>query len=234
MSNLRLQGVSAGYGRTPVLRGVDLEAREGSTVALLGANGAGKSTLLRVAAGLLRPSAGQVWLDGQRIDHLAAYSRMKLGLCLLTEVSQGIFRQLTVRENLAMFCGGKRVAEGIERAAAAFPVLGQRLAQQAGSLSGGQQQMLNVARALITDTHTILADELSLGLAPVVVDEIFDVVKRLRDEGRTLLVVEQYVARALEIADYVYILHKWSVAFAGDPHQCRNEHVFEQYLGSVA
>jgi len=234
VSGLRLQGVDAGYGRTPVLRGVDLEAGEGRTVALLGANGAGKSTLLRVAAGLLRPSAGQVWLDGRRVDHLPEYARMKLGLCLLTEVSQGIFRQLTVRENLAMFCGGKRVSEGVDRAAAAFPVLGQRLTQQAGSLSGGQQQMLNVARALIADAPTILADELSLGLAPVVVDEIFDVVKRLRDEGRTLLVVEQYVARALEIADDVYILHKGRVAFAGDPRQCRNEHVFEQYLGSVA
>lgn len=234
MSGLSLKAVNAGYGRTPVLRGVDLEAQEGTSVALLGANGAGKSTLLRVAAGLLRLSAGEVWLDGRRVDHLPEYARTKLGLCLLTEVSQGIFRQLTVRENLAMFSGGKRLGEGIDRAAAAFPVLGHRLGQRAGSLSGGEQQMLNVARALITDAPVILADELSLGLAPVVVDQIFDVVNRLRDEGRTLLIVEQYVSRALEIADYVYILHKGKVAFAGDPGHCRHEQVFRQYVGSVA
>jgi branched-chain amino acid transport system ATP-binding protein len=146
-----------------------------------------------------------------------------------------IFRSLTVRENLAMYAGGHDVDRAVERAATAFPVLGQRLTQPAGTLSGGEQQMLALSRALIVDGRVILADELSLGLAPVIVDEIFQVVDSLRSEGRSLLIVEQFVSRALDIADYVYILHKGTVAFVGEPDQCRqDERLFAQYVGSVA
>ena len=168
------------------------------------------------------------------MEDLPDHARMKLGLSFLTEVNQGIFRQLTVRENLAMFARGKDVPGAIERAVSAFPILGERLSQEAGSMSGGQQQMLSVCRALIVDAPVILADELSLGLAPVIIDEIYEVVARFRAEGRSLLLVEQYVARALALADYVYILHKGRVAFVGEPEQCRQQHIFEQYVGSVA
>jgi branched-chain amino acid transport system ATP-binding protein len=241
---LELRSVSAGYGRATVLRNVSLTVPAGRTVALLGANGAGKTTLLRAAAGLNRATAGEIRLGGERIDHLAEHARSRLGLCLVPE-GHAIFRSLSVRENLAMFHGGGRprtpghrgrnLDEAIERAATAFPLLGERLGQTAGTLSGGQQQMLALSRAIITDARVILADELSMGLAPVVVDEIFRVVDQLRSEGRSLLIVEQFVARALDIADYVYILHKGSVAFVGEPEQCRAEGaLFEKYVGSVA
>jgi branched-chain amino acid transport system ATP-binding protein len=230
---LRLEGVCAGYGRTSVLHGVDLAVPEGQAVALLGANGAGKSTLLRVAAGLLRPSAGQVLVRGEPVEARPAYRRSRAGVCLIPE-GRGIFRQLSVRENLAMFAGGRQVARAVDRAVATFPVLGERLGQEAGTLSGGQQQMLAVARALVRDAELILADELSVGLAPVVVDEIFAAVAALKDAGHSLLVVEQYIDRALAVADHVFILHKGRVVFSGGPEQCLDHHVFDRYMGSVA
>jgi branched-chain amino acid transport system ATP-binding protein len=234
MKALEFCGVSAGYGRATVLRGVSLAVPQGKTVALLGANGAGKTTLLRTAAGLLRPTAGEIRLGGERVEHLPEHARSKLGMCLVPE-GHAIFRSLTVRENLAMYAGGHDVAVAVDRAATAFPVLGQRLTQAAGTLSGGEQQMLALSRALIADARVILADELSLGLAPVIVDEIFRVVDGLRREGRSLLIVEQFVSRVLDIADYVYILHKGSVAFVGEPDQCRHdERLFAKYVGSVA
>jgi branched-chain amino acid transport system ATP-binding protein len=230
---LRLTGVRAGYRRSEVLHGVDLLVPPGAAVALLGANGAGKSTLLRVAAGLLPATGGSVWFGEERIDRLSTHERTRRGLCLIPE-GRAIFRQLTVRQNLAMQVGGKGVDAGVDRAVAAFPMLGDRLGQVAGTLSGGQQQMLAVARALVTDPAVVLADELSVGLAPVVVDEIFEAVATLRAAGRSLLIVEQYVDRALAVADYVYILHKGRIAFVGEPAQCRAEDVYQQYLGSVA
>ena len=230
---LRLTGVRAGYRRSEVLHGVDLLVPPGAAVALLGANGTGKSTLLRVAAGLLPATGGSVWFGEERIDRLSTHERTRRGLCLIPE-GRAIFRQLTVRQNLAMQVGGKGVDAAVDRAVAAFPMLGERLGQVAGTLSGGQQQMLAVARALVTDPAVVLADELSVGLAPVVVDEIFEAVAALRAAGRSLLIVEQYVDRALAVADYVYILHKGRIAFVGEPAQCRAEDVYQQYLGSVA
>jgi branched-chain amino acid transport system ATP-binding protein len=228
---LRLDDLRAGYGRTEVLHGVDMVVPPGSAVALLGANGAGKSTLLRVTGGLLPARSGTISFGGDRIDETPAHERSRRGICLIPE-GRAIFRQLTVRENLAMHVGGKAVERAIDRAVAAFPMLGGRLDQIAGTLSGGQQQMLAVARALVTEPQVVLADELSVGLAPVVVDEIFAAVDVLRREGRSLLLVEQYVDRALAVADYVYILHKGSVVFVGEPAQARNEDIFSQYLGT--
>ena len=240
---LRLQGVCAGYGRTEVLHSVDLAVPTGATVALLGANGAGKTTLLHTVAGLLRPSAGEILVDGSPVQADPAWRRTRSGLCLIPE-GRGIFRQLTVRENLAMFHGGghprttgpggRDPTAAIAAAVDAFPILEERLRQVAGTLSGGQQQMLAVARALASDAPLILADELSVGLAPVIVDEIFAAVARLRAEGRTLLIVEQYVDRALSVADYVYILHKGRIAFVGDPIDCQQQQIFDQYLGTPA
>jgi branched-chain amino acid transport system ATP-binding protein len=233
MRALYLKGVTAGYGRTVAIRDVDLVVPEGKAVALLGANGAGKSTLLNTAAGLIRPSSGEIWLGGRRVDHLPVHGRNRLGLCLIPE-GHAIFRGLTVRENLAMYADGRPLQEAIDRAADAFPILGERLGQEAGTLSGGQQQMLALSRAMLIDAKVVLADELSMGLAPVIVDEIYEVVERFRRDGRSLVIVEQFVGRALQLADYVYILHKGKVAFVGEPEQCRQEHVFEHYLGSVA
>lgn len=231
---LRLEGIHAGYGRVEVLRDVDLVVPDGSVVALLGANGAGKTTLLKVAAGFLRPGRGTVTFAGRRVTQRRPYERARAGLCLLPE-GRGIFPRLTVQENMAMQVGGRKVDAAIERATSSFPVLGSRLTQLAGTLSGGEQQMLSVARALVTDPKIVLADELSVGLAPVVVDEIFDVaIASLRSRGCSLLIVEQYVERVLDIADYVYLLHKGSVVFVGEPDQCVGDGLFERYLGGAA
>jgi branched-chain amino acid transport system ATP-binding protein len=229
---LRLEGIRAGYGRTEVLHGIDLVVPEASTVAMLGPNGAGKSTTLRVAAGLIRPTDGRVVVDEEPVQDQPAHVRSRRGLCLIPE-GRGIFRQLSVRENLAMYANGD-VSTAIDRAVAAFPVLGERLSQTAGTLSGGQQQMLSMTRALVSDARIVLADELSVGLAPVIVDEIFAAVQQLQRDGRSLLIVEQYVNRVLEVANYVYILHKGRVAFVGEPEQCQDSTIFERYLGSVA
>ncbi|MDQ1515310.1 MAG: branched-chain amino acid transport system ATP-binding protein [Actinomycetota bacterium] len=229
---LALENIHAGYGRFEVLHGVDLRVPPGKTVALLGANGAGKTTLLKAAAGLVPTTAGQITLDGVRVERIPPQKRARRGLMLIPE-GRGIFRDLTVRENLAMFAGRRSVSEAIERAVAAFPVLDGRLGQRAGSLSGGQQQMVAVSRALIADARVILADELSVGLAPVVVDEIFEAVNVLRAEGRSLVIVEQYVDRVLDVADYVYVLHKGRVALVGEPEQCRRDAVFDQYIGAA-
>ena len=229
---LRLEQVSAGYGRVEVLRGVDLVVPQGSVVALLGANGAGKSTALKVAAGLLPARSGRVLLDGADVTKVPVHARATRGLCLIPE-GRAIFRHLTVRENLEMQVGRRALNGTVERAVGTFPRLGQRMGQVSGTLSGGEQQMLAVARALVTDPALVMADELSVGLAPVVVDEILSAVESLRSHGVSLLIVEQYVERVLDIADYVYILHKGSVAFVGEPSQCRGS-VFERYVGGVA
>ena len=227
---LALEGIRAGYGRVSVLHGLDLAVEGGSTVALLGANGAGKSTTLKVAAGLVRPSSGHVRLGGQSVERLRPHRRA--GVCLIPE-GRGIFRQLSVRQNIAMQVGGRGVADAIDVMVEHFPVLGGRLSQPAGMLSGGQQQMLALTRALVTDPALVMADELSVGLAPVVVDEIFVAVEALRRRGTAILVVEQYVERILGIADVVYVLHKGRVVFRGAPSACRDE-LFEQYIGAAS
>ena len=231
-ANLRFEGVTAGYGTTQVLYGVDLDVPAGKAVALLGANGAGKTTLLKVGAGVLRPFSGHLYVDDRDVTRQSPHGRAREGVCLIPE-GHGIFRQLSVKENLAMYVQGKKVRDAIEKSASFFPVLGQRLNQDAGTLSGGQQQMLAVSRALCTDAQIILADELSLGLAPVIIDEIFAAIEALLAEGRSLLLVEQYAERALSIASYVYILSKGTVVFQGTPEECITEDVFARYVGSA-
>jgi branched-chain amino acid transport system ATP-binding protein len=229
---LRLDGIRAGYDGVEVLRGVDLIVPSGATVALVGANGAGKTTLLRVAAGLLPIRSGRVDLDGRDLSGEPPHRRVRRGLCFVPE-GGGIFRPLTVGENIAMYAQGREVATATETVLQTFPALERFLDVEAGRLSGGQQQMLALSRALVTAATTVLADELSMGLAPVVVDEIFEVIGRLRSVGRSLLLVEQYVDRVLDIADYVYLLHKGEVVLVGEPEQCRHSEVFDRYLGVV-
>jgi branched-chain amino acid transport system ATP-binding protein len=228
--SLQLRGVRAGYGRTEVLHEVGLTVPAGAAVALLGSNGAGKTTLLKTVAGLVPIAGGDVVWRGSSLRGRSPHRRVSAGICLIPE-GRGIFRNLTVAENLAMHVRGRGRTDAVQIATEHFPVLGQRLRQTAGTLSGGQQQMLAVARALVTRPSLLMIDELSVGLAPVVIDEIFAAVEALRTQGLSLLIVEQYVHRALAIADYVYILQKGRIVFVGEPAQCEGGAVFERYLG---
>jgi branched-chain amino acid transport system ATP-binding protein len=231
--SLELRGVRAGYTGTSVLRDVDLVVPSGSVVALLGANGAGKTTLLNVASGVLAADAGSVWLNGTDVTQSPSHARAASGLCHVPE-GRGIFPNLTVRQNIALHVERKNEDEALERAIGAFPVLGQRLSQQAGTLSGGEQQMLALTAARVRRPSVVLLDEVSTGLAPQVIDEIFTFLGTLAAAGASLLVVEQYVTRALAFADYVYILRHGSVAFVGEPVELNDEKVFATYLGAVA
>ena len=191
-------------------------------VALLGRNGAGKTTTMRVASGMLRPSAGEVWFDGVRVDGRSAAELSRLGLAHVPE-GRGVFPAFSVRENLEVGAyrrGGRRhnLRNEIERVTASFPRLSERMGQRAGSLSGGEQQMLVLARALMAQPRIILVDEPSLGLAPVIVDEVYQLLHGLKGDGLTILLVEQYVELALEIADYAYVLEKGAVAVEGRAH----------------
>ena len=191
-------------------------------VALLGRNGAGKTTTMRVASGMLRPSAGEVWFDGVRVDGRSAAELSRLGLAHVPE-GRGVFPAFSVRENLEVGAyrrGGRRhnLRNEIERVTASFPRLSERMGQRAGSLSGGEQQMLVLARALMAQPRIILVDEPSLGLAPVIVDEVYQLLHGLKGDGLTILLVEQYVELALEIADHAYVLEKGAVAVEGRAH----------------
>jgi branched-chain amino acid transport system ATP-binding protein len=227
---LELQSITAGYGEHTVLRDVDLVVPDNSVVALLGPNGAGKTTLLRVASGLLRPQSGQMLLDGVDATDWPAYRLAQAGICHVPE-GRGIFRALPVRDNLRLQAPPSIDLGGIPTATAAFPRLGERLNQRAGTMSGGEQQMLALAHAYVAESRMVLLDEVSMGLAPKIVDEIFDHLHHLAAQGAALLLVEQYVGRALEFADYVYILKKGRIEFAGEPRQLGSEEIMAHYMG---
>jgi branched-chain amino acid transport system ATP-binding protein len=227
---LELEQVTAGYGDTVVLRDVSLSVPDATTVALLGPNGAGKTTLLRTAAGFIRPTSGRVMLDGEDVTGLPAHIRARRGLCHLPE-GRGIFPTLSVRDNLVLQSTKGREADGVERALSTFPLLAGRLRQQAGSLSGGEQQMLALARTFLCDPKLVVVDEASLGLAPLVVDQIFTALGTIVAAGTALLLVEQYVSRALDLADSVYILNRGQIVFSGPAQGLAREDVFEHYLG---
>jgi branched-chain amino acid transport system ATP-binding protein len=230
---LRLRNVDASYGRFVALSNVSLIVPEGAVVALLGPNGAGKSTMLRTISGMLSPAAGRIEFDGVRIDRLPDHRIAKLGLAHIPE-GRGIFPGLTVRDNLLMARHAARNGDGsFDRVFALFPVLETRRSQTAGTLSGGEQQMLSLARAVITDPRMLMIDELSLGLAPRLVSQLFDNVAAIRDAGTTILLVEQYVRHALRLADIVVILHKGKVRFIGEPGELEHdETLVESYLGT--
>jgi branched-chain amino acid transport system ATP-binding protein len=225
-----LEGIVAGYAETTVLRGVSLSVPEGSVVALLGANGAGKTTLLRVASGLLRPTAGRMTFDGVDVTGHRPHQLAAAGVCHVPE-GRGVFPTLTVKENLTLQAGPGG-QDGLDRAVDAFPRLGERISQTAGTLSGGEQQMLALARAYVANPRVMLLDEVSMGLAPKIVDEIFVFLDRLSREGSSLLLVEQYVSRALALADYVYLMSRGTIAYCAEPSELADEDVFARYLGS--
>jgi branched-chain amino acid transport system ATP-binding protein len=228
---LKLEGIRAGYGDTTVLRDVDLAVPEANVVALLGANGAGKTTLVRTVCGILPAKVGRILLDDRDITRWTPDRRARAGIGYVPE-GRGIFRSLTVRQNLRLHTLTVSEAESIDRAVQAFPILGRRLDQIAGTMSGGEQQMLAVARAYAETPRFLLLDEVSMGLAPVVVDEIFDFLGDLPNRGSGLLIIEQYVTRALQLANLVFVLNRGDLIFAGEPAELENEDLFERYLGT--
>lgn len=229
---LQFDRVRAGYGTTTVLREVSFQVGAGQVVALLGPNGAGKTTVLRTASGLIRPTAGRVRLDDIDVSRQAPHRRAARGLCLIPE-GRGVFKSLTVRENLRLQvpAGRSKSEDGIDRALTVFPALTGRMSVPAGHLSGGQQQMLALARAYVTNPRVILLDEVSMGLAPRVVDEMFDALRTLAGAGTALLIVEQYVTRAMAMADSVVLLNKGTITYDGPPSQLDEQAVLQGYLG---
>jgi branched-chain amino acid transport system ATP-binding protein len=227
---LELNGISAGYGGHVVLQDVTLKVPAGSVVALLGANGAGKTTLLRVASGIIRPIAGTMRIDGNDVTGYPPNQLVAHGVCHVPE-GRGVFPTLTVRENLRMQCRNGNEDEEVQRAITVFPSLSRRISQLAGTLSGGEQQMLALARAYIQRPRVALLDEVSMGLAPVIVDEIFGFLELLAREGSSLLLVEQYITRALEVADYVFLLYRGRITFAGEPTELSHDDVYREYVG---
>jgi len=228
---LELHDVSVSYGGVRALSGVSFSVPEGSVVALLGSNGAGKSTTLRTISGLVRPESGTIIFDGERIDRMAPHAVTRRGILHVPE-GRGIFPSLSVKENLLMADYALRmatdaVAEGIEL----FPALSSRLGQMAGTLSGGEQQMLAMARALIMRPRLLMLDEISMGLAPLIVSQLFAAVRDMAERGVTILLVEQYVEAALELADYAYVLDKGRVGDVGEPGDLREEGLLTAYLG---
>jgi branched-chain amino acid transport system ATP-binding protein len=225
-----LDHVSAGYAGTMVLRDVTLVVPPSSVVALLGANGAGKTTLLRVASGLIRPSSGQLMLEGEVVTGRSPHALVSRGICHVPE-GRGVFPTLSVRDNLVLQAVRSEESVALERAVSAFPILGRRMSQLAGTMSGGEQQMLALARAYVQQPRVVLLDEVSMGLAPTVVDEIFAFLGLLASEGSSLLLVEQYITRALAVADLVYLLARGRVTFAGEPTELNQDDVFASYVG---
>jgi branched-chain amino acid transport system ATP-binding protein len=234
---LELREVAASYGSVEAVRSVTLTVPDGATVALLGRNGAGKTTTLRVISGVVRPRRGEVWFEGQRLDGLRPDAIARLGVAHVPE-GRHVFPALSVMENLATGAYWRRLGRGDVRREATqvleyFPALLPHRRQPAGSLSGGEQQMLAIARALIARPRLLMVDEPSLGLSPVLVDELYKRLRVLnREEKVTVLLVEQYVDLALEIADYAYVLEKGELVLQGPARDLESHpEVVSAYVG---
>ncbi len=230
---LKLENVTAGYGETTVLWDINLEVQPSTVVALLGPNGAGKTTLLRAASGLIPVAQGRVTMNGEDVTRNRTEALARRGLCHIPE-GRGVFPSLTVKENLTLFSPRGKERECMEQAAGAFPVLGSRMFQVAGSLSGGEQQMLAIVRSYISDPRLVLVDEASMGLAPVIVDKLFEFLARIASEGTSLLLVEQYIYRALGLAQQIYLLNHGRIVGTGTPAELEGQDIFERYLGVEA
>ena len=214
---LEVTGLAVGYGALPVLRGIDFGMSAGEIVAVLGSNGAGKSTLNNTLSGLLRPSAGEIRFDGVDIVGVRPAAIVALGLIQVPE-GRRVFSNLSVRENLEMGSyrrGGAHRARNLDRVSAIFPRLRERMEQRAGTLSGGEQQMLAIGRGLMAEPRLLILDEPSLGLSPLLVDEMFVLIARIRAEGLSVLLVEQNVVQSLGIADRAYVLEHGQFALTG-------------------
>lgn len=232
---LKLERVTVKYGVIPAVWELDLEVREGQIVALLGANGAGKTTTLKTIVGVLRPASGRIFYNGKDITALSAPQRVRMGICLVPE-GRGIFNRLTVRENLLLGAYHRQdqeeVLKDLEEVYRLFPRLKEREGQVAGTLSGGEQQMLAIGRGLMSRPRLMLLDEPSLGLAPLIVRELYALIRNIREKGVTILLVEQSAPMAIGIADYVYVLETGVVKISGTPEEVESlEEVKRVYLG---
>jgi branched-chain amino acid transport system ATP-binding protein len=237
---LRVEELHAGYGASEVLHGVTLEVGAGQLVALIGANGAGKTTTMRAISGLLKPGRGRVILDGREVQGLEAFQIARLGLAHSPE-GRKVFGPLSVEDNLLLgafrrlptFFGYRHgAAAGLERVYGLFPKLKDRRTQAAGTLSGGEQQMLAIGRALMADPKVVLLDEPSMGLAPIIVQEVFDTIRRLKEAGTTLLLVEQFASSALAVADRAYVMERGRILREKTPDDLRrDEGLLQAYLG---
>ncbi len=231
---LKIENLSAGYGDVVVLRRINLEVSEGQIVALIGANGAGKTTTLKTVSGLLRPSKGKIFFEGKPIHNWPSYRTVKAGLIHVPE-GRNLFRQMTVQENLEL--GSFRRGRGarntnLEKVFNTFPKLRERKDQTAGTLSGGERQMLAIGRALMSEPKLLMLDEPSLGLAPLIVRDIFHTIQNIREEGTTILIVEQNAVQTLKMADYGYVLENGEVVLSGSGEDLlENEEIRTAYLG---
>jgi branched-chain amino acid transport system ATP-binding protein len=235
VSLLELRGVEVAYGDLPALRGVSVSVEPGETLSVVGANGAGKTTMLRAISGLLRPRAGQILLDGVRLDTLPSHAIVEHGVVQVPE-GRKIFPSLTVLENLEMgsyiAAARARRREGLAHVFALFPRLEERVGQAAGTMSGGEQQMLAIGRALMARPRVLMLDEPSLGLAPIIVTEIFRIIGEINQLGTTVLLVEQNTRQALALSRRGYVLENGRVVLEGSGAELLgNEHVKRAYLG---
>jgi branched-chain amino acid transport system ATP-binding protein len=232
---MTMNHVSVNYGNIAAVQDVSIQVHPGEIVTLIGSNGAGKSTTLRTISGLLRPRRGEIIFQGRRISGMAGHDVVRAGICHSPE-GRRIFQRMSVSENLDLGAFLRRdaakVAQDREVVLELFPVLRERLQQKAGTLSGGEQQMLAVARALLGAPKLLLLDEPSMGLAPVLVDVIFETISKIRDQGVTVLLVEQNALAALRIADYAYVLESGHLTLQGPAEElARNESLTKAYLG---
>jgi branched-chain amino acid transport system ATP-binding protein len=235
MSLLELHDVEVAYGDLPALRGVSLGVEEGETLSVVGANGAGKTTMLRAISGLLRPRAGRILLDGARLDQMPSHVIVARGVVQVPE-GRKIFPGLTVKENLELgsYVAAARVhrRQSLERVLGLFPRLAERQRQAAGTMSGGEQQMLAIGRALMARPRILMLDEPSLGLAPIIVQEIFRIIAEINRLGTTVLLVEQNTRQALSLSRRGYVLENGRIALEGSGAELLgNEHVRRAYLG---
>jgi branched-chain amino acid transport system ATP-binding protein len=236
MALLELTDVHTYYGAIHALRGVSISVDEGEIVTLIGSNGAGKSTTLRTISGLLKPREGTITLAGKRIDQLRPHQIVELGVCQSPE-GRRVFARMSVHENLEMGAfsrrdGAAKIADDAERVYTLFPRLRERTSQKAGTLSGGEQQMLAIGRALMSAPKLLLLDEPSMGLAPILVEQIFDIIQTINKQGTTVLLVEQNALMALAIANRGYILQTGEIVLTEDAASLRkNEAVRKAYLG---
>ncbi|MBX9868876.1 MAG: ABC transporter ATP-binding protein [Burkholderiaceae bacterium] len=236
---LNIKNLEAGYGKVQVLHGISIDIPKGKVVTLIGSNGAGKTTTMRAISGMIKPTAGEISLNGKRVDGLESYNIAKLGLAHSPE-GRRVFATMTVTDNLTLGAfprlTGSRpkgdVAGDLDKAMDLFPRLKERRNQLAGTLSGGEQQMLAMARAVMLNPEVVLLDEPSMGLAPILVEEVFRIISRLKQEGTTMLLVEQFAAAALAVADYGYVLENGKISVHGPAESLQNDPAVKAaYLG---
>ena len=236
---LTIKNLHAGYGKVEVLQGISLEVPKGQVVTLIGSNGAGKTTTMRAVSGMIAPTAGEITLNGKRIDGQESYTIARQGLAHSPE-GRRVFATMTVTDNLRLgafprYTGARPkgdVEADLEKAMELFPRLKERRMQLAGTLSGGEQQMLAMARATMLNPEVVLLDEPSMGLAPILVEEVFRIIESLKARGVTMLLVEQFAAAALKVADYGYVLENGRIAVHGPAEKLRNDPAVQAaYLG---